>query len=91
MTKLVKIVTVIVLLAGAMTVVSAPAQARWGHRHGWHHGWRHGGWRGFGWGFGIGFGAPFAYYPPLLLQALLCAALPLGARARLAPRLLALA
>ena len=57
MSKLVKMLAVVVLLAGAaIAVTPSPAEAQ----RGWHGGgWRGGGWRGGGWGWG-GFGPGFA-------------------------------
>lgn len=61
MSKLVKSLAIVALLAGAMAMAPRPAQARWhgGWRGGWH------GWRG-GWGWGPrvywGWGYPGYYY-----------------------------
>ena len=77
MSKLVKVLSVVALLAGSVAITSVPAQAHW-HGGGWHGGgygggW-HGGWHGGGWGFGPGFalglglgtawGSPYYYGGP---------------------------
>ena len=71
MSKLMKSLAIVALLAGAMAMAPRPAQAHWhggwhGGWHGWHGGWRGGwhGWRG-GWGWGgFGWGYPGYYYAP---------------------------
>lgn len=52
MSKLVKLLTCVALIAGAFALTPGSAQA--------HH-WRH---HYSGWSFGFGFGYPYAYYPP---------------------------
>jgi hypothetical protein len=68
MSKLVKVLSVVALLAGTGTITSVPAQAHW-HGGGWHGGWRGGGWGwgpglALGLGLGAAWGSPYYYGGP---------------------------